>query len=62
LLDKLVSEEQTEDIGAAFVESSDPVTWPSNESGVIYSNQYTGLRKGPRIPLYNQYNHDFVPI
>jgi hypothetical protein len=62
LLDKLVSEEQTEDIGAAFVEMSDPVTYPANDSGIIYSEEYVGLKKGPRTPFYNQYYHDFVPI
>lgn len=62
LLDNIKAEEQSIDISAAFVESSIPATYPANDSGVIYSSNYTNLRKGPRISIYNQYWHDFVPL
>lgn len=64
LLAKLVQDEQEEDIGASFVESSAYTTWPGDPiNGEIYSSTYQNLRKGPRIPFQNQYTTDFyTPI
>ena len=61
LLQKITQDAQGEDIAPQFVESSQTVTWPANPSGIIYSNNYIGLRKGPRTN-FNQYLHDFIPL
>lgn len=64
LLNKLVQDEQEEDIGASYVESSAYTTWPGDPiNGEIYSSTYQNLRKGPRVIFQNQYTSDFyTPI
>lgn len=61
LLAKIVEDAQGEDISPQFVESSTPVTWPTDPAGLIYSINYVGLRKGPRTN-FNVYLHDFIPL
>ena len=61
LLAKIIQDAQEADISPNFVESSEAVTWPANPSGVIYSNNFVGLRKAPRT-TYNVYLHDFIPL